>query len=166
MQFVLGRALGATVILAAVLVAPLAGQGDQPLTLVPRVGVTIGPEQFTFGVEAPIANVADIRYLVFAPSIDFGWGDAQTTVRAGGNLGYSIPTNSDDTRIFPLLGLGVYYQSFDSIDENGEVIETSNTGFGVNLGAGAQVGELVIEALIGLGDLPGLAVLVGYSVVL
>ncbi len=166
MQFVLGRAFGAAVFLTAALVAPLAGQGDQPLTLVPRVGITIGPEQFTFGVEAPIANIADIRHLVFAPGIDFGRGDAQTTVRANANLGYSIPTSSDDTRVFPLLGLAAYYQSFDSIVEDGELIDTTDTGFGVNLGAGAQVGELVIEALIGLGALPGLAVHVGYSVVL
>lgn len=170
MPFVWRRALVATGAFAALFAfsganADLSAQGSNPLNLVPRTGVTLGPEQFTFGVEAPLSNVADITYLVFAPSIDLGWGDSRTSVRANANLGYSVPAGTGDTRVFPLVGLGVYYQSFERVEDN-VTIDASDTGFGVNLGAGAQVGDLVVEALIGLGDLPDLAILVGYSIIL
>jgi hypothetical protein len=158
-----GRMFSAILVLFAALGAPLSGQGREPLNLIPRIGVTLSPEQFTFGVEAPFSNIADITYLVFAPSIDIGLGDQRTTVRANANLGYAVPTGTPDTRVFPLLGIAVFHESFETNSSGEEIGDGSNTGFGVNLGAGAQVSDLVVEALIGIGDLPSLAVLVGYS---
>lgn len=166
MQWSLGRIFGAVLLGSAVVAAPLSAQSERPLTLVPRLGVTVSPEQFTFGVEVPMSNIADITYLVFAPSFDLGLGDNRTTVRANANLGYAVPTGTPDTRVFPLVGVAVYHQSFEVTDDGTVVGDASATDFGVNIGAGAQVSDLVVEALIGIGQLPSFSVYVGYSLIL
>ncbi len=166
MSLVSCRALGVTALLFSLSSLPLCAQGDRALNLVPRIGVTVGPPQFTFGVEMPIADVADVTHLVFGPSLDVGWGDGRTTIRANANLGYSIPTDGLDTRVFPLIGIAAYYQSFDSVVSGETVVDPSTMSFGVNIGAGVQVGDLVVQGLIGLGAVADLAITVGYSWVL
>lgn len=155
-------------LMAAAIATPAAAQtmdDEGGLNFVPRVGVTAGPEQFTVGVEFPMGNVADIENLVFAPAGDIGWGDNRTSIRASANLGYAIESGEDgDSRIFPLVGVSLYYQSLDLAVTDDTVFEDSMTGFGVNLGAGTQVGALVLEGLIGIGDIPDFAVWVGYAV--
>jgi len=153
-------------LMASAIATPAAAQSteeDRPTTVVPRIGVTVGEEQFTVGFELPMSNAASVEHMVFAPSFDVGFGSSRMSLRANANVGYAFPSGSGDSRIFPLIGVGIYYESLDVMVVEGSPIEESNTGFGVNVGAGTQVGSLVLEGLIGIKDLPDFMVTVGYA---
>ena len=132
--------------------------------IVPRLGVTLGPEQFVVGVGFILAGIADITHLEARPGIDLGFGDHQTTLRASANLGYSVPTSGGDVRVTPEVGISVQYSSFD-VTSNGESVRSdSDTNLGLNLGAAAQAGDLIFEAMIGLGHISDISITVGIGI--
>ena len=144
----------------------LAAQGALDGSLVvPRLGVSLGPEQVTMGVEIVMDDVADITYLEFRPGIDLGLGDEQTTLRGSANIGYSVPTSGGDVRVTPLFGVSATYSSYEVTPGDGETMrDESDTDLGVNLGAAAQAGDLIFEAVIVLGSSPDISVSVGFGI--
>jgi len=133
--------------------------------IVPRLGVTLGPEQFVVGVGFILAGIADITHLEARPGIDLGFGDHQTTLRASANVGYSVPTSGGDVRVTPEVGISVQYSSFDvTPGDGGSVRSDSDTNLGLNLGAAAQAGDLIFEAMVGLGHISDISITVGIGI--
>ena len=141
------------------------GSPFEDAEIVPRLGVTLGPEQLVVGVGFVLAGIADITHLEARPGIDLGFGDNQTTLRASANLGYSVPTSGGDVRVTPEVGISVQYSSFDAPGNDGETQRSeSDTNLGLNIGAAAQAGDLIFEAIVGLGDISDISITVGIGV--
>ena len=144
----------------------LTAQGSLDNSLiVPRLGVTLGPEQVTLGVEIVRAGIADIDHLEFRPAVDLGLGDDRTTLRGSANLGYSVPTSGGDVRVTPLVGVSLHYESreFDPGDGMPRR-DDSDTDLGVNFGAAAEAGDLIFAAVIGMGGIPDVSISVGFGI--
>ncbi len=160
----------ATALLAAVSILtaiPLSAQDSffEGSEIVPRLGVTLGHEQVTVGVGLVAHGVADVTYLEFRPGIDLGFGDDRTTLRATGNIGYSIPASGGDVRVSPLVGLSILYESQEvSAGEGSPTRSESETDLGLNVGVAAHSGDLIFEALIGFGGIPDISVSVGLGI--
>jgi hypothetical protein len=67
--------------------------------------------------------------------------------------------------VTPEAGLSLFYSSYDFVPgDGGPRRSASDTDLGVNIGAAAQAGDLIFEALIGLGHIPDISITVGIGI--
>jgi hypothetical protein len=152
-RLVLAIALGA---LAAV---PMAHAGATIGGAGPRVGVSIDPDQFVFGGQLIIGELAPD--LTFDPSLEFGFGDNVTVIAMNLDMHYHFTVEGSAWRPYAGAGLGL---AFIEVDEGGG----SDTEVGLNLVGGAGVptqsgNRFFGELRLGLGDIPEVKLIAGWN---
>lgn len=123
----------------------------------PRVGVSINPDQFVFGGQAVIGEIAP--NLTFDPSLELGFGDDITNVQLNFDGHYHFDLANSRWRPYAGAGIGVAFYSWDGGDDT-EVSANLVVGAGAPTSSGNRFfGEL----RIGLDDLPDLKMMVGWN---
>jgi hypothetical protein len=148
------RALFLTAMLAAS-VWPHAARSQPHIGF--RGGVTIDPDQANIGLMGYTSIAPNVR---LQPNIDLGFGGRLTVLSFGAEVVYVIPTQ--DESFIPYFGGGPGI----AVVRQGGTVSTTDTHVGFNFAAGAAISApnfrpILIEAKVGLGDLPGLKVVVG-----
>lgn len=153
------------VVAALALAVPVAASAQQAVVsgYGPRVGFSVDPDQFVFGGQMTVANIAPD--LSFAPDVELGFGDDRTVIALNFDLHYDFTLEGSAWRPYAGAGLGI---NFIQIDRQPPLEDLSDTNVGGNLLAGAAVptrsGNLFFSELkLGLGDIPSLKLLVGWN---
>jgi hypothetical protein len=136
--------------------AATAGPIDQGIG--PRVGFSTGPDQFVFGGQGTFGPI--VENLTFDPSLELGFGDNTTTVAGNFDLHYHFHLNN--SRWVPYAGAGATIINY-SDDPGGSRTEG---GGSLIVGAGAPTpsgNRFFGELKLGLGDVPGLKIMVGWN---
>jgi hypothetical protein len=145
--------------LCALLPAAALAQGSSTETAIgPRVGVSLTPDQFVFGGQAIVGEIAP--NLTFDPSLELGFGDNVTSVAMNFDVHYHFVVQNSKWRPYAGGGIGVGFFDFDS--------GGSETDVGANLVVGASAptkggNRFFGELRIGLGDLADLKMMVGWN---
>ncbi len=129
----------------------------------PRVGFSVDPDQFVFGGQVVVGEVAPD--LTFDPNLELGFGDSQTVVAMNLDMHYHLTVRDSDWRPYFGAGLGV---NFFSHDNPPPLRDDTSTEVGGNLIAGAGVptrsgNRFFGELKLGLGDIPSLKLMVGWN---
>lgn len=128
----------------------------------PRIGFSSGPDQFLFGGQMSIGEVAP--KLSFDPSLELGFGDNRTVFAGNFDLHYHFVTS---TTWKPYLGAGATVSVIDfSNDHFGDRDNETDVGGAVIFGAGAPTrsgNQFFGELKLGLGDVPDLRFVVGWN---
>src|SRR4029453_1376935 len=129
----------------------------------PRIGFSASPDQFVFGGQLIIGEVAPD--ITFDPSLEFGFGDDLTIISLNGDLHYHFAIQGSQWRPYAGAGLTVSFVSFDAPPG---VDDDSDTEFGGSLILGAGVptsagNRFFAELKAGLGDVPDVKVMVGWN---
>jgi hypothetical protein len=126
------------------------------------VGFSSGPDQFLFGGQLVIGEIAPS--LTFDPSLDIGMGDHQTVVGLHFDLHYHFDTRTT-WRPYAGAGATLNFVSYDH-DRFGDKSSDTFAGGNLVLGAGAPTSSgnrIFTELDLGLGDTADLRLLVGWN---
>lgn len=147
---------------AALLVSPTHAQIRVGL----HAGADAGPDAITMGVHASAPVGQTGVYAV--PSVSYGFGSQEDAAgqefsfrsyRGSVRAVYPISLSPRNELVFaPQAGPVVYHQAFRNCTG-----VCSDTGFGVNVGAGVRFAAFSITAMAGIGDVPNASVLLGLS---
>ena len=158
----LKRLLVATVLAAAIPVAAHAATAVSGFG--PRLGFSVSPDQFVFGGQLTIGEVAP--KLTFDPNLELGFGDSETVIAMNFDMHYNMAVSGSDWRPYFGAGFGV---NFLSQDRKPPTPDETNTEVGGNLIVGAGVpthsgNRFFSELKFGLGsDIPQLKLMVGWN---
>ncbi len=129
----------------------------------PRVGFSTDPDQFVFGGQLIIGEIAPS--LTFDPDVEFGFGDDVTVVALNLDMHYHFAIQGSTWRPYVGAGAGINFLEFDRplpLEDKSDTEVGGNfiVGAGVPTAAGNRFfGELKL----GLGDIPDLKLLVGWN---
>lgn len=135
----------------------------------PHLGLTINPDQFTFGFHLLVG--ADGPGFVWRPGFDIGVGDGATVASVNVDIVRRLPAPPNGWIPFLGGGAGIAFNEFDTPRfDSGEpdgLGDNFETGLGLNLVGGFErdlVGETVfIETRFGWLDLPELKITAGWT---
>jgi opacity protein-like surface antigen len=128
-----------------------------------RAGLSISPDQFVFGGQLSFRNLAPD--VTFDPSLELGLGDDLTVIAFNLDVFYHMQLAGSEWRPYAGGGLGLVSVSRD--DKPG-VRDDSDNEIGLNAVLGFRVPthtgqHWFTELRIGIGDLPDLKVVGGFS---
>jgi hypothetical protein len=127
----------------------------------PRLGVTVNPDQFHFGMHLDAGNFAErVR---FQPNIEVGVGDHVTTVALNFEAMYRFRKRWDVWTPYAGGGLGLNFFDWDH-----GYGDSSDTELGVNALGGIEKGlsngdRFFLELKLGLANSPDFKVTVGWT---
>lgn len=129
----------------------------------PRVGLSLDPDQFVFGGQLTVGEIAPD--LTFDPNLELGFGDNQQVIALNLDLHYRFAVTG--TRWSPYAGGGLGL-NFIEQDRDAPFLDQSSTELGGNLIVGAEAptragNRFFGEMKLGLGDIPSLKLLVGWN---
>jgi len=129
----------------------------------PRVGFSNDPDQFVFGGQLIIGEVAPS--LTFDPDVELGFGDDVTVIALNLDMHYHFAIQGSSWRPYVGAGAGI---NFIEVDQQPPFEDTSDSEVGGNLifGAGAPTAagnRFFGELKLGLGDIPDLKLMVGWN---
>jgi hypothetical protein len=126
----------------------------------PRLGMTINPDQFHFGMHIDFGDLAP--NLMMLPNIEIGFGDNFTTVAPSFELDYRF--RSDWGAWTPYLGGGIG-PVFYSVKHGGSSSEMGlYAQFGIGKGSSrSESGHFFLEGKVGLVDAPDFKATVGWT---
>ena len=153
------------IILAALtLLLPAAAGAQAPVGngVGPRVGFSIDPDQLVVGGHLTFGEIAP--NLTFDPNLELGFGDDVTVVAVGLDLHYHFLVPNSRWQPYTGAGLGVNFLHAD-LPPGADDSETEVGGnFLVGAGAPTTGGNRFFgELKFGLGDVPTLKMLVGWT---
>ena len=125
----------------------------------PRVGLSIDPDQFVFGGQMIIGELAPD--LTFDPSLEFGFGDNMTVISMNFDLHYHFTVSGSSWRPYAGGGLGLNW-----IDLDGGGGSDSEVGLNIVGGAGvptASGNRFFGELRLGVGDIPEIKLIAGWN---
>jgi len=125
----------------------------------PRVGLSIDPDQFVFGGQMIIGELAPD--LTFDPSLEFGIGDNVTVIAMNFDLHYHFTVSGSSWRPYAGGGLGLNF-----IDVEGEGGSDTEVGLNIIGGAGvptASGNRFFGELRLGVGDIPEIKLIAGWN---
>lgn len=133
------------------------------LALGPRVGFSASPDQFVFGGQLKVGEIAP--QVTFDPILDLGFGDHETTVAMNFDFHYHLRLRDSDWRPYFGPGIGIAFYTHDNPPP---FRDDSSTEVGGNLVGGAEVrtrggSDFFGELRLGLGDIPSLKMMVGWN---
>ena len=150
---------------ALVLLLPALAPAATTVTVDPgvRAGLSISPDQFVFGGQLSFHNLAPDW--TFDPGLELGLGDDVTVVAFNLDALYHMRLASSDWRPYAGGGLGLVSASWDAPPgvrdhSDNEIGLNAVLGFRVPTSAGQH---WFTEMRIGIGDLPDLKVVGGFS---
>jgi len=126
----------------------------------PRLGLTVNPDQFHFGVHFDFGDIAN--NLMIMPNLEIGIGDNLTTVAPSFELDYRF--RSDWGAWTPYLGggIGPVFYSHKNGGSNSELGLYAQ--FGVGKGSAQnKSGHFFMEGKLGLVDAPDFKATVGWT---
>jgi hypothetical protein len=146
---------------AALLLLASAGVASAQLVSVgPRFGLSVDPDQFVLGGQMYFdPDLATNLY--FTPSAEVGFGDDVTLFQVNGDLVYVVRLA---TSLHPYFGAGVAVALIDFEGDLG-----SDTEVGLNLVGGLRfareerASHFFVEGRFGVGDIPDLKVMAGWN---
>lgn len=150
---------------AALPVAALAqssgGTGPVATAWGPRFGFSSGPDQFLFGGQLDLGNLAPD--LTLTPNVDIGIGDNATTISLNGDIHYHFRVQNSPWR--PYVGGGI---AFTHINVDVGPSDYSDTDVVANFIFGAIVptqsgSRFFTELKLGLGDVHDFKLLIGWN---
>ena len=129
----------------------------------PRLGFSVDPDQFVFGGQLIIGEIAPD--LTFDPSLEFGFGDDLTVISLNGDVHYHFAVSGSQWRPYAGAGIAIQFVQFDAppgFDDD------SDTEVGGNLIVGAGVptssgNRFFGEIKFGLGDVPDFKIMAGWN---
>jgi len=121
-----------------------------------RTGLSLDPTDFLIGIHFRTGPLSE--RLHFVPSLEAGFGDV-TMIAGNADLHYVFKTSSE---LAPYAGGGLTLNWFDSDGGNSDVEFGGSFLGGILLGQ-TKLGEMFLEAKIGLGDVPDWKFLVGWN---
>jgi len=161
------KALWIAVLLAAALPAVALAQSDRGTAPVatawgPRFGFSSGPDQFLFGGQLDLGNLAPD--LTLTPNVDVGIGDDATTIALNGDIHYHFRVRNSPWR--PYVGGGVAFTHINV--DLGPFGDASDTDVGLAIIGGAIVptqsgSRFFVEGKLGLGDVHDFKMLIGWN---
>ena len=127
----------------------------------PRFGFSSGPDQFLFGGQLDLGNIAPD--LTLTPNVDIGIGDHATTFAMNGDLHYHFRVEHSPWRPYVGGGLAITHISIDT-----PLGDVSDTDLGASIIGGAIVptqsgSRFFAEGKLGLGDVHDFKLLVGWN---
>lgn len=127
----------------------------------PRMGATLGPDQFHFGAHVDLGYFAD--HLRFQPNAELGLSDDLTLFNMNGDLAYRFSTDWGKWSPYLGGGLGLYVSG----DDRG-LRHHSSSELGVSALGGiekslANGDRFFIETKLGLVDAPDFKIGVGWT---
>lgn len=146
------------------LAIPAAGHADVVVTGIgPRVGLSISPDQIVLGGHLVVKEIAPD--VTFNPNVEFGFGDNYTVIAVNLDGLYHFRIQNSAWRPHVGFGLGI---NFIEADLPAPFRDVSNTEVGANLIVGAEVptqsnNRFFTEARFGLGDIPDLKIMAGWT---
>jgi hypothetical protein len=153
--------------LAALVPAAAHAQGTLTTAVGPRLGFSSGPsslDQIVVGGQVELGEIAPD--LTLTPNLELGFGDDFTIIQLNGDVHYHFTVSGSAWRPYVGGGLGLAFISFDAPPGfNGD---DSSTEAGLNIIGGAIVptqsgSRFFTELKLGIGDIPDLKVLVGWT---
>jgi hypothetical protein len=129
----------------------------------PRVGLSIDPDQFTFGAHIDFGNFA--KRVRFQPNVEMGFGDNLTLFAVNGDVHFRFRENWNVWSPYAGGGLGINFWNWDD-DIPGH--DNTDAELGVNVVGGIEKGisggdRFFIEAKLGLVDAPDFRIEVGWT---
>ena len=114
--------------LAALLLYPAAATAQQVLHsgVGPRVGFSTDPDQFVFGGQLTIGEIAP--HVTFDPSLEVGFGDNLTSIAANFDLHYHFPLTGYAWTPYAGAGATIVNYSYDNDLPNGDSNNTEAGG--------------------------------------
>lgn len=128
-----------------------------------RAGLSISPDQFVFGGQLSFRNLAPD--VTFDPSLELGLGDDVTVIAFNLDALYHMHLAGSEWRPYAGGGLGLVSVSWDEApgvrdDSENEIGLNAVLGFRVPTRSGQH---WFTEMRVGIGDLPDLKVVGGFS---
>lgn len=149
--------VGGLLLLPLMASAQVAGVG-------PRLGLSVDPDQFTFGGQLKIGPYSESFFIV--PNLEIGVGDDLTIIQFNGDFDWMIPTNNSPVHPYIGGGLGIAYVDWDDRFQGNN---SSSTEVGINFLGGLEFANksgnssFFTELRLGIGDLPDLKAMVGWN---
>lgn len=146
---------------AAAFAQSSSGTGPVVTAWGPRLGFSSGPDQFVFGGQLDLGNLAPD--LTLTPNVEIGLGDNATTFALNGDLHYHFRVQNSPWRPYVGGGIGFTHISIDT--PFGDV---SDTDVGASILGGAIVptqsgSRFFVEGKLGLGDIADFKLLIGWN---
>jgi hypothetical protein len=135
----------------------------QTVSIGPRLGVSIDPDQFVVGGQMHFGPVADNLFV--SPDLELGFGDDLTTIQINVDLHYVFAPNN---QLHPYVGGGIGF-AFYEFDNGGNGNDDSETEVGANIVGGlrfmtsGRTSHFFTELRLGLGDIPDLKIMGGWN---
>ena len=129
----------------------------------PRVGFSSGPDQFVFGGQLIIGEVAP--NLTFDPDVELGFGDDLTVIALNLDMHYHFAIQGSAWRPYVGAGAGINFIEFDRplpLQDNSTTEVGGNFIFGAGVPTAAG-NRFFGEMKLGLGDIPDLKLIVGWN---
>ena len=136
----------------------------QMVSIGPRLGASIDPDQFVIGGQMHFGPVADNLFV--SPNVEIGFGDDITTIQLNADLHYVFTPNN---QLHPYVGggIGFAFYEFDSDGQgNGDDSETevgANLVGGLRFMSSGRTSHFFTELRLGLGDVPDLKLIGGWN---
>lgn len=126
----------------------------------PRLGITVNPDQFHFGVHFDLGDLSD--NLMLQPNLEIGIGDNRTIVAPTFEVDYRF--RSDWGAWTPYLGggIGPVFISPENGNSNSELAVYMQFGIGKG-SALKKSGHFFLEGKLGLVDAPDFKATVGWT---
>ncbi|MEO5617433.1 MAG: hypothetical protein ABIS67_06650 [Candidatus Eisenbacteria bacterium] len=146
---------------AAALAQSSSGTGPIATAWGPRFGFSSGPDQFLFGGQLDLGDLAPD--LTLTPNVDIGIGDNATTIGLNGDIHYHFRVQNSPWR--PYVGAGIAFTHINVETPGGDY---SDTDVGLAIIGGAIVptqsgSRFFIEGKLGLGDVHDFKLLIGWN---
>ena len=123
-----------------------------------RMGLGLEPDQFVIGPQAVFGNVG--KFLRFAPSFDFGFGDNVTTYAFDGDLRLNLfRLPGSDANLYVDAGPTIAHFDFDGGSNDTEVGLDLSGGVALPMGSSNSYN---VEASFGFGDVTEIRLLFGF----
>jgi opacity protein-like surface antigen len=150
---------------ALVLLLPALALAAPAVTVDPgvRAGLSLSPDQFVFGGQLSFQGLAPDW--TFDPSLELGFGDDVTVIAVNLDALYHLRLSGSDWRPYVGGGLGLAAVSWDNAHD---LHDDSDNEVGLNVVLGFRVPtrsgqHWFTEMRLGVGDLPDLKVVGGFS---
>lgn len=148
---------------AAALAQSSSGTGPVATAWGPRLGFGSGPDQFLFGGQLDLGNLAPD--LTLTPNVDIGIGDHATTIALNGDLHYHFRVQNSPWRPYLGGGLAFTHINYDSGPGYGGYSDT-NVGLAIIGGAivPTQTGSrFFVEGKLGIDNVQDFKLLIGWN---
>ena len=126
----------------------------------PRLGMTVNPDQFHFGVHFDFGDISN--NLMMQPNLEIGIGDNLTVVAPTFELDYRFRPDWGAWTPYLGGGIGPIFYSHENGNSNSEVAVYMQ--FGIGKGSALnRSGHFFIEGKLGLADAPDFKGTIGWT---